>query len=131
MPISAENMRLYPGGSTRSPEWAAIRKQVMERAGNRCEGCGVEDRAIGVRLPDEDYRFEPTPELEIGEKIDCERENENTFMKVFRIVCTVAHVDGGLTDHSLDNLRFWCQRCHNRHDAPMRVANRKSWRNKP
>jgi len=35
----------------------------------------------------------------------------------------VAHVDGALTDHSDANLRFWCQRCHNRHDAQRRAAN--------
>lgn len=46
--------------------------------------------------------------------------------KVFRIVCTVAHFDGKLVDHSLANLRFWCQQCHNRHDALARAAGRKA-----
>jgi|TARA_R100000049_G_C1878019_1_gene35389 5-methylcytosine-specific restriction endonuclease McrA len=44
-----------------------------------------------------------------------------------RVVLTVAHVH----DHrpeaaSLLNLAALCQRCHNRHDAPMRAANRRS-----
>ena len=31
-----------------------------------------------------------------------------------------------LVDHSLANLRFWCQQCHNRHDALARAAGRKA-----
>lgn len=38
MPISAEKMKRYPGGSIRSPEWLAFRASILDRAGNRCEG---------------------------------------------------------------------------------------------
>ena len=31
------------------PDWQAIRKQVQERAGNKCEGCGVANHAVGAR----------------------------------------------------------------------------------
>lgn len=43
--------------------------------------------------------------------------------RVFKIVCTVAHLDNDLVDHSDGNLRFWCQKCHNSHDAPHRAKN--------
>lgn len=43
--------------------------------------------------------------------------------KVIQIVCTVAHVDHDVTHNHETNLRFWCQRCHNRHDAQHRQAN--------
>lgn len=55
----------------------------------------------------------------IRERIRTRAEGGAT-LRIIRIVCTVAHVDGGLDDHSDDNLRFWCQRCHNRHDAKSR-----------
>ena len=51
-------------------------------------------------------------------QFDGERE-----LRIVRIVCTVAHVDGRLEDHSDDNLAFWCQRCHLRHDAEQHRIN--------
>lgn len=37
-----------------------------------------------------------------------------------KIVLTVAHLDHTPENCADDNLRAWCQRCHNRYDAPMR-----------
>lgn len=36
------------------------------------------------------------------------------------VVLTIAHVDQDPVNNSLTNLAAWCQRCHNRHDAPHR-----------
>ncbi len=113
MPISPANMTKYPGGSIRSPEWLAIREQVRERAGDRCEGCGVINRSVGWR--DDEGCFHNSVARD-----DLDRMPGAKYIK---IVCTVAHLDGQLVDHSLDNLRFWCQRCHNRHDAKARSLN--------
>jgi|JI10StandDraft_1071094.scaffolds.fasta_scaffold669877_2 5-methylcytosine-specific restriction endonuclease McrA len=122
MPISPENMALYPGGSIRSREWLAIREQVRERAGNRCQQCGVPNHAIGAWSRHEQFIISAVPVIP-GDTISWDGEK----LRVIRIVCTVAHVEPvQLGDHSLDNLRFWCQRCHNRHDAPMRAASRKA-----
>ena len=42
-----------------------------------------------------------------------------------KVVLTVAHVhDHRPENDRLDNLAALCQRCHNRHDAPLRKANR-------
>lgn len=125
MPIRPENMAKYPGGSIRSPEWLAIRERIQRRAGNCCEECGVANHALGGRRSDGTFR----KAIPVGEKLlrlewpapgDWSRCEGGATLRIIRIVCTVAHVDGGLDDHSDDNLRFWCQRCHNRHDAKSR-----------
>jgi hypothetical protein len=110
MPIKPENAAKYPGGSIKSPEWLAIREQVRLRAHDLCEECGVVNGAYGYR--DETGAFHMVDQS-AGDL------NKGLFL---RIVCTVAHVDNALVDHSLDNLRFWCQRCHLNHDRAMRKA---------
>lgn len=37
------------------------------------------------------------------------------------VVLTVAHVDHDTTNNAGENLVALCQRCHNRHDGPMRA----------
>lgn len=128
MPIRPENMAKYPGGSIRSPEWLAIRECIRARAGNRCEECGVENHALGGRGPNGIFH----KALPVGEKrlrLEWPKPGETSFCeggvmrRIIRIVCTVAHVDGKLDDHGDDNLRFLCQRCHNRLDAKSRAIN--------
>lgn len=49
-----------------------------------------------------------------------------------RVVLTVAHLDHTPENCEDDNLRAWCQRCHNTYDAPMRargIADRARSRN--
>lgn len=128
MPIRPENMAKYPGGSIRSPEWLAIRERIRTRAGNCCEECGVQNHALGGRGRDGAWhaalpvgenllRLEwPKP----GETSACEG---RVLRRIIRIVCTVAHADGKLEDHSDVNLRFLCQQCHNRMDARSRAVN--------
>lgn len=136
MPIKRENAAKYPGGSIRSPEWLAIREAIRERAGDRCEECGVKNGAVGIRLPSGEF-LELGPLWRPGEvaAIEFSLLPLSTDMaqlamkgaamystKVVRIVCTTAHFDNDLVDHSLGNLRFWCQRCHLGHDQAMRRA---------
>lgn len=119
MPIRPDNMALYPGGSIRSPEWLAIRERIRTRASDCCEQCGVPNGELGGRedgvwftAQDEDA----TP----GEYAFCSDltgQRGERELRIVRIVCTVAHVDRNLDDHSDGNLAFWCQRCHLRHDA--------------
>ena len=128
MPISPDNMKLYPGGSARSPEWLAIRAHIRAhiraRAGDCCEDCGVKNGDIGYR--DEQGKFhggymrhKPGAELVIPHLGGwC------TFPIAIKIVCTVAHLDHDPTHNDESNLRFLCQRCHNRYDAAHRKANR-------
>ena len=91
MPISREAERRYPGGSLRSPEWLALRSRILERARYRCEQPGC-----GVA------NYAPHP------------------VTGSRVVLTVAHLDQDPGNNRHENLRAWCQKCHNEHDAPFR-----------
>lgn len=129
IPISAEKMKLYPGGSIKSPEWQAIRERIRARAGNCCEKCGVENHVLGGRLRSGKFlKAQPMGDNGLrlvwpkpGEEWWC-GDQEQIRLRIIKIVCTVAHFDNHLTDHSDDNLRFWCQQCHLRHDAKQHAA---------
>jgi len=124
-------MKLYPGGSITSPEWLEIRRRIAARARWRCEECNVRNHAWGWRdkwgrfhyvrkgaLIEAGYPLRTPFELLVG----C------YLVKIIEVVCTVAHKDGELVDHSDANLAFWCQRCHNRHDVSQRKAERRRTR---
>ena len=91
MPIRPENKGRYP------KNWKEIREQILERAGNRCEFCGVENHT---------YRL-----------------NEKTG-KMAYIVLTIAHMNEVIEDVRPENLRALCQRCHNRYDVEHRKQTR-------
>ena len=100
MPISPENMKKYAGGSIHSKEWKAIRSEILHRADNRCEGSPA--------YPDckvENYQPHPVT----GSKV----------------ILTIAHLNNNPSDNDRNNLKCWCQKCHNTYDAPHRSKNRK------
>ena len=92
MPIKPENKSRYP------KNWKQIRERILQRAGNRCEFCGVENHT---------YRYNP-----------------KTGKEAY-IVLTIAHLDHTPENCSDDNLRALCQRCHNQYDAEHRKQTRK------
>lgn len=78
-------------------DWRAISRRIRERAGDRCEGSPA--------FP------------------DCRAANGEPHPATgSRVVLTVAHLDHHPENVSDENLRAWCQRCHNVYDAPMRRA---------
>jgi 5-methylcytosine-specific restriction endonuclease McrA len=90
-------MPIKPENRKRYPKDWKTRSRFVRfvRAQNKCEWCGAEN-------------YQPHP------------------ITGSRVILTTAHVH----DHrpeaaSLLNLAALCQRCHNRHDAPMRARNRK------
>ena len=89
-------MPIRPENRKRYPkDWGAISKRIRDRAGNRCEGSPF--------FPDcRAANGEPHPET--GSKV----------------VLTVAHLDHKPENCADDNLRAWCQRCHNAYDAAER-----------
>ena len=97
MPIRPENKARYP------KNWKQIRQQILERAGNKCEFCGVENHT---------YRL-----------------NEKTG-KMAYIVLTIAHLDHQPENNSQSNLRALCQRCHNQYDAEHRLETRRNTKSK-
>jgi len=112
MPIKPENRHRYPA------DWPTIRERIRARSGDRCEWCGVENHAIGFRHQDGHFAMLGRTQEDVG--VECAAA-EADGIKVIRIVLTVAHVhDSDPGNCSDDNLAHLCQRCHNKHDAPMR-----------
>lgn len=108
MPIRPENRRRYPA------DWPAIVERVRERSEDHCEDCGVPNRVYRVTFPDgHDYSTEC--------RAHAARLATDGRGRVARIVLTVAHLDHTPENCALENLRHWCQRCHNRYDAPERA----------
>jgi len=116
MPISPENKKLYP------KNWPEIRERIRKRAGNKCEGCGVENYSIG-------HRDKGTGGFIEGENSKSyESYCDNHGLKIIKIVCTVAHLDHDPTNNADENLKFWCQKCHNSFDGKHRAETRKARR---
>jgi hypothetical protein len=112
MPIRPENLSRYPA------DWKAISLRIRsERAGNRCEECGVENHAIGGRLADGTF-MPAIGNPSLGEMAQCEG---GETLRIIRIVLTVAHLDHQPENCADENLRALCQRCHIRHDAKMKA----------
>lgn len=94
MPIKKELKHLYP------KNWKEVRTNILKRANNCCEFCGV---------PDHSWR----PSLSSTSPSDA-----------VKVILTIAHLDHDPTNNNPANLRALCQRCHNRYDAAHRSANR-------
>lgn len=121
MPIRPENAARYPRN------WSEISQRIRDRAGNKCEECGVPNYQLGGRAPDGTWH----KALPLGEKLlRLEWPSPGSFwwcegydaahLRIVRIVLTVAHLDHQPENCSDDNLRCWCQRCHNRYDMAER-----------
>lgn len=110
MPIRESERARYPA------DWPAIRDRIRARAGDCCEGCGIPNHAVVSG----DRRTMIT-----GPLADTLSMSDLKDSGWIRIICTVAHLDHTPENCADDNLRFWCQRCHNRYDAPHRAAGRR------
>ncbi len=111
---------LYP------KHWNVIRAQILERAGHKCEKCGVPNHAVGSR--DRRGQFEPTCGNSVhdaagngGLSFKEARElvkhcNEWGNEKLVIIVLTIAHVGREVKHDKMDCrpevLLALCQRCH-------------------
>lgn len=104
-------------------DWKAIRAEVLERAGHRCEGCGVENHGIYF---DTENRGRVKHD---GSHATDEWVSDFNYRCV-KIILTISHTDHDITNNgepgNRPNLRALCQRCHNRHDAEYRRGNAKA-----
>ena len=100
--------------------WKDLRKQVLERAKNRCEHCGVKNYKIGYR--DKQGNFH-----KLRKCIEDEVFVLDNDIKVIKIILTIAHLDHDETNHNvkIERLAALCQRCHLLYDV-----NEKKKRNK-
>jgi len=144
MPIKAENKDRYPDN------WSTeVVPRIRERSGDRCERCNVRNHAIGYR--DEKGKFVPLAGNVImedycagidpysGKLVDMKTAREvaefNTHNDEYGyqyivIVLTVAHLDHNPENCSDENLRHWCQKCHNSYDVKHRRSTRANTRAK-
>lgn len=118
MPIKPENAKRYPAN------WNEIRLQVLQRARHRCEECGVRNHELGGRMASGRW----LPALPLGEKLLrlewpapgtwawCQHGKTVDYLRIIRIVLTIAHLDHTPENCALENLRAWCQRCHLAYD---------------
>lgn len=96
--------------------WRQIRAQILDRAGHKCEQCGVPNHALGYRNKSGLFIKCEGMQLEAASLLDEE--------KIIKIVLTIAHTENpDPMDVRPENLSALCQRCHNRLDAPMRAKN--------
>jgi hypothetical protein len=109
-------------------DWPQISAGVRERAGHKCEECGVKNYEYGGRDPLGGWHKSlPQGEKllrlvwpEPGDIAMCKGWPEP--LRIVRIVLTVAHLNHQPEDCRPENLKAWCQRCHNRYDAAERRA---------
>lgn len=119
MPIRPENKQHYP------KDWKDISLQIRERAGHKCEWCGLANYALGGRDEHGVFRH-ALPEGERLLRLEWPKPNmmamcdDGQIHRIVRIVLTVAHLDHIPENCKDENLVALCQRCHNRYDASMR-----------
>lgn len=105
------------------PNWKQIRAQILDRAGHKCEKCGVANYAVGARDRFDEWHDEKSIH---SMNSDYGRHLFGEFPKIIKVVLTIAHVhDPDPQNCAPENLAAWCQRCHNQHDAQMRAGNRR------
>lgn len=130
MPIKKENLHLY--GSRQI--WNKISAEIKQRAGNKCEFCGVHQYAVGQRINGVfNYAcgsaYYDQMQYSITHK---EASNARDYLNEWRdpdepkyivIVLTVAHLDHNPENHDPANLKALCQKCHLAYDLPLHMAN--------
>ena len=117
MPIRAENRDRYP------KDWKAISKRIREdRAQGRCE-CTGECGLTHFMLEDGAQVDLPQSLSVWSGPFRCTATNGQPHpVTKSPVILTVAHKDHRPENCDEANIAAWCQRCHNRYDAPMRRA---------
>lgn len=131
MPIRESEKARYP------KDWPAISQAARQRAGDRCEFCGVRNGWRGGR--DETGKFFEAGYLgcnralpEPGQWAWCTDPNngQRKNLRIIRIVLTVAHLDHTPENCADENLKALCQRCHLIYDAKHHARNAAETRRK-
>lgn len=104
-------------------DWKAIRVEVLERAGHRCEQCGVENYGIYIDGGSTHTRIKHDGSHATDQWV------ADNFLRCVKIILTISHTDHDIANNgepgNRPNLRALCQRCHNRHDVRYRLENRR------
>ncbi len=89
-----------------------IRPAILERDGNCCKFCGVENHSIGYR--DENNCWHEIEKSFAGDMIA--EDARDMGYKVIKIVLTIMHLDHDITNNDYSNLAAGCQKCHLSYD---------------
>ncbi|WP_341909620.1 hypothetical protein [Ferrovibrio terrae] len=123
MPIKPENRSRYPA------DWPQIAQAIKDGARWRCQKCGVKHAALGGR--DADGLWYSAGSIDCsgrmparGTEAWCYRDGHRPMhLRIVQIIITVAHLDHQPENCDPENLRAWCQRCHNLYDQAHRRRN--------
>lgn len=115
MPI---NYRDYPAA------WPKIRRGILERAGHKCEQCGVDNYAVGYRDDDGSFNAHHSRPCDYKTAKSIADTISSASQKYIVIVLTIAHLnDRDPQNTDPDNLAAYCQRCHLLHDREQHAHN--------
>lgn len=136
MPIRPETRHLYPPRA----EWARIRRDILERAGNACECRGecelVEHNGGRCAAPNGQIVERSHTQTPGFIEVEFWRAHEHDGACCGgecggrRVVLTIAHLDHDPTNNDPANLRAWCQRCHLRYDRHEHAKNARATRDR-
>ena len=117
MPIKPENKSRYP------KDWPLIPRWIRDKAGNKCEECDLENHSMVYRCNEKDCNAFVSEDSE-PYLVDLFKAKHPDH-RLIKIVLTVAHLDHQPENCKEENLKAWCQKCHNDYDMPERIKNRK------
>lgn len=110
--------------------WKQISQSIRDRAGNKCEHCGLANGQWIVRSTDDPSQYlyinkdgeycRPNGSAIRMSEIPSEYADSNLIL----VVLTVAHLDQDTTNNDPANLKALCQRCHLNHDRPHNIVKR-------
>lgn len=120
MPVDYKNYPL---------DWfTRIRPSILERAKNCCEECGVSNYSLVTQQDRETiWNYETYAEAKLHLSL-LARTRHDDPERVIIIVLTIAHLDHFPMNNDPANLRAFCQKCHNTHDAKHRAKTRREKR---
>lgn len=120
MPIKPKNQARYPAN------WKQLRAAVLERAGHKCEQCGLPNYALVQTVDGERQcaggsayydQFQYTVSFA---EANAARLHLNHYCdeNYIVVVLTIAHLEHDeLETQDISRLRAWCQKCHLTYDA--------------
>jgi len=98
-----------------------IRPDILKRAENKCEFCGIANYSRGYREPDGTFKLE-------SDIYEDDWDSTYSSYKLIKIVLTIAHLDHNINNNDYNNLKALCQRCHLNYDKVHHKESRRKTR---